>query len=429
MGDFWDWLMRCKPWIVRVSVAVPCLVGGLVVASGGGGAAVAASSGLTLESVTVDYPQSHWSPTWTYSSPDPGGMAKWDTSTYTGTYSFPIPQTIPADGVTITLKVTAFTKQSAPHNTSFVPAEGINSSLVPGGYVAVNTTACGNCDPGYQTANPTTGTKDVTLTPNGSSPVTLSVGLQDGPTFTYTYEASSQSCPAASDTERAHAARTVPDLSGVWLTSDHSSRWTLFSSADRTRLTAQWQGAPDPQGLSSGSFVGQLNAAHSGYDGSIGEPPCQIGPMSMNMDSTSEQFGYPDLHVHYSETVRGHYGSFTIYMWLLPMRVHPGKKPAIEDEVGCPARGYCEGMDVGEPLGSTSSPDVAATARHIKVYGSARFRIPPGKQRSVRFTLNKAALKLLSKRGSLRVKVAIIMNKATGLPHATTVGIVTLHKK
>jgi hypothetical protein len=95
--------------------------------------------------------------------------------------------------VTITLEIEAEPKESAPFNTSSAPAEGVTSASVPSGYVAVKTIACGKCGPGYQTPNPNKVEQAVTLAPTGSSPVTLQVGLQDGPTFTYTYVARSGS--------------------------------------------------------------------------------------------------------------------------------------------------------------------------------------------------------------------------------------------
>jgi hypothetical protein len=80
VGDLRDRLTGRQRWAVTALLAVPFLVGAL-----GAGGVSAASPGLTLQSVTVDYPSSHWSPTWTYNSPDPGGTAMWDTSIFTNT--------------------------------------------------------------------------------------------------------------------------------------------------------------------------------------------------------------------------------------------------------------------------------------------------------------------------------------------------------
>ena len=172
----------------------------LVITVLGAPQAGAAPAGLTLQSVTVNSPPSTFSPTWEYGE-NPGGTATWNVPTFINHYSFPIPSSIPSGGVTITLKIEADVKESAPPNTSSVPAEGINSPLVSGGYVAVNTTACGKCGPGYETPNPNKTEQAVTLTPTGSSPVTLQVGLQDGPTFTYTYVAKAAPPPPPSPPE------------------------------------------------------------------------------------------------------------------------------------------------------------------------------------------------------------------------------------
>jgi hypothetical protein len=136
--------------------------------------------------------------------------------------------------VTITLSVTAYTKPSAPHNTSDAPVEGITSSLVQGGSVAVNTIACGNCDPGYQTPNPHTGTKQVKLTPSGGSSATINIGLQGGPTFTYTYKASaSPPPPAGGETAQVHSVRGEVTVKHADGTTEPLTSTTVLTAGDQ----------------------------------------------------------------------------------------------------------------------------------------------------------------------------------------------------
>ena len=155
-----------------------------------------ANTGPTLElkDVIASGPPSMYAPTWIYNTPNPGGDATYQGDTYVGTYSFPVPSTIPAGGVSFTLKVGAYIRQSAPHNTSFAPAIGVNSPMIQNnstGYVSVGTDACGqNCDPPYDAEypNPNSASVEVKLAPTGGAPYFLKVGIQDGPTFTYEYE-------------------------------------------------------------------------------------------------------------------------------------------------------------------------------------------------------------------------------------------------
>lgn len=154
-----------------------------------GAATGAGVHGLTLQSVHANAPASVFSPTWTYTD-DPGGTASWTTPSGSSTYAFPVPAAIPAGGVTITVTVTAMVPSSVPPGNRWAPALGIASALVSGGHVAVSTIA----ERGKQESN--SASAPVKLVPNGSSPVTLTVGLQDGPTFTYTFVSSSAMPPA-----------------------------------------------------------------------------------------------------------------------------------------------------------------------------------------------------------------------------------------
>jgi hypothetical protein len=54
--------------------------------------------------------------------------------------------------------------------------------------------------------------------------------------------------------------------------------------------------------------------------------------------------------------------------------------------------------------------------------------VKPGHTGKIRLSLNKKGRELLAKRGSLRVRILVILNKSSGLPHITNVGTVTFHK-
>jgi hypothetical protein len=173
----------------RIGVLAACVAFAAAILLAGGSTQAGAASGLTLQSVHANAPASTFSPTWTYTD-DPGGTASWETPTWLSTYSFPIPSSIPAGGVTFTITITAEIKSTAPPNTTLVPAMGLGGELVKGGNVAINTTA----DPSVG-KNPSSASAQVTLVPDGTSPVVLTVGLQDGPTFTYTYVSQVASLP------------------------------------------------------------------------------------------------------------------------------------------------------------------------------------------------------------------------------------------
>ncbi len=177
--------------VKRGVLVAAALVAGVLVAVLPAGSGADSGLTLTLTNVMVSGPPSQYAPTWIYNTPNPGGDATYQTDTYVGTYSFPVPSTIPAAGVSFTIKVTAYVRQTAPFNTSFAPAMGVSSPMIQNnsnGSVSAGTDACGMCSPGYQTPNPNSGSAEVKLAPTGGGPYFLRVGLQDGPTFTYEYE-------------------------------------------------------------------------------------------------------------------------------------------------------------------------------------------------------------------------------------------------
>lgn len=234
-------------------------------------------------------------------------------------------------------------------------------------------------------------------------------------------------------------AATVPDLSGVWInTVDDASKFAVFASADRTNLTATWHGGGGPHASLVGSFTGTLNSYGNQYlgrmDVSEGGNPGVGGTMSWILDQSQANFhfGYPQIHVTYQQD-NGVSGSFSLELWLLPARVAPSSKPAVEFEYNCPTMSPCQGVDQGQDAsGGPARPDlgaVAASARRPTIVGSAHFRVRAGRSAKLGFALNKTGRRLLAKRGSLRVRVQIRMNKSSSLARVTDVGIVTFHKR
>jgi hypothetical protein len=228
-------------------------------------------------------------------------------------------------------------------------------------------------------------------------------------------------------------ARSTPDLSGVWVPSPtpDGSRYALFSSADRSTLTVNWTGSPGPHGSLVGSFQGALNASGTAYTGTmyVTEGGTTVtGTMTWTIDPFKEHFGSPQLDVTYHAN-NGTGGSFDLQILLLPARVAPGTQPAVQNQFDCPSGGSpCEGVDQGDPTASEASPFLPATVAASTSLGSSHFSVPAGTSKKIGFRLNQRARKLLAKRGTLKVKVRIVLSQGSGLPHVIKLGIVTFHK-
>ena len=140
------------------------------------GASQAAAARLTLVSVHADHASDAFSPTWSYAD-DPGGNAAWNTPSGNATYAFPIPYDIPADEPsTFTATVTSV----AAENSRWAPALIVKGDIVAGGEVGVGSLS----EPGQSTS----ASKTITLNPRGATSATVTIRLQDGPTFTYVYK-------------------------------------------------------------------------------------------------------------------------------------------------------------------------------------------------------------------------------------------------
>jgi hypothetical protein len=156
------------------------------------------------------------------------------------------------------------------------------------------------------------------------------------------------------------------------------------------------------------------------------------GTMTWQLNPFSEHFNLPELDVSY-QGGNGTGGSFKLAILLLPARVVPGSKEALQIQFDCPSGGSgCAGdaaADVGATAGSPFRPAALAVAAKKTIVGSTHFSVASGRSAKIRVALNKTGRKLLAKRGSLKVFVRITLSKGTGLPHVITVGSVTFHKR
>lgn len=132
-----------------------------------------AAESLTLESVKVD--KSHLNIAEAWSIPDGGGTVTWSPYFGKATYTFSLPQTIPTSGATVNLSLQV--QATAPNR--FAPGMAILGDIVKEGRTDLNVLA--------EAGESKSVSKAVTLVPGSSSPTVVTVGIQDGPTFTYTY--------------------------------------------------------------------------------------------------------------------------------------------------------------------------------------------------------------------------------------------------
>ena len=109
--------------------------------------------------------------------PDSGGTVTWSPPFGTATYEWSMPQGIPPSGANVKMTVTV----DASPTSRFAPAMGISGSLVKGGQLGVGTLA----EPGK--SNSASATAE--LVPGSGTQYEVKVGIQDGPTYTYTYVA------------------------------------------------------------------------------------------------------------------------------------------------------------------------------------------------------------------------------------------------
>ena len=229
------------------------------------------------------------------------------------------------------------------------------------------------------------------------------------------------------------ASGVTADVSGVWIPypSPDGSQYALFASADLKTLTVNWMGAPGPHGGLVGSFQGTLTAGNT-YTGAmhVTEGATVVdGTMTWVINSLDEHSSFPEIDVTYSGS-NGTGGDFKLQAFLLPARVVPGTRPAVQTQFSCPAgqtgcSATLEGF--GEPNASNASVATSAAAQHKTLVGALHFVVRSGSSEKIRLYLNAAGRKLLAKRGTLKVKVVIVVSKGAGLPRTISEGSVVLH--
>lgn len=138
-----------------------------------GGACLDKSEMIIPDKWTIGERSAQWAPE------PPQAAGRWRTN-----YAWTVPQTIPPAGATLTLKLTAAELTKNP-NARICPQMGVRSALTGSVDLSV-------CAPSGGTASDS---KTVRLVPDTSPPGTsiyLSIGLQDGPGYTYKYRAAKQ---------------------------------------------------------------------------------------------------------------------------------------------------------------------------------------------------------------------------------------------
>jgi hypothetical protein len=217
---------------------------------------------------------------------------------------------------------------------------------------------------------------------------------------------------------------------------DSLATFRLQASADRRTLTANWRGPyGSPHAGVVGSYTGTLNQSGTAYTGAmhVTEGPVSAGGTMTFTIGAPAKYGSPLLTVSYQQD-NGVSGHFRLEIWFLPPRIAPGGGPGASFEFHCPGQDSCDGEAQGVPAGGAIRVDNGGTGRAARrpakpvIVGSVRFSIKPGHARRISLLLNKNGRKLLAKRGSLRVRIKIILKNRSKLPRTITVGTVTFHK-
>lgn len=229
------------------------------------------------------------------------------------------------------------------------------------------------------------------------------------------------------------AATSAGNLSGTWLNSaDFSSVFHLTESSDQHTLSATWSGSGAHASL-TGSFAGTLNPDGDSYTGSmhVTEGSNSVSGTMTFQDATAGS-RIPALAVAYTQD-NGVAGDFKLTAYALENVVAPpsGFKAIIE--FFCPSRQPCNGEAQMVPAGGASSLKIAQTGARSAgkkgILGSAHFSVPAGQAAKIKLALNRAARRLLAKRGKLGVVLQIKLKPSSGLPSVTNAGVVTFHKK
>jgi hypothetical protein len=228
----------------------------------------------------------------------------------------------------------------------------------------------------------------------------------------------------------AHAYRPYY-LGGTWVNSaDPASSYQLVPSSDLKTMNMSWHGIGAHSSL-VGTFTGALHGLYR-YQGTFQVTEGSVvvnGTGTVTVDSIGKKTaGYPPLSVRLLPDSGGE-TDITLEIWIANPEVIPNA-PKVEFDFNCPGTEPCGGVDQGVYTGGAMSPDLGgAAAGKQMIVAESHFMIQAGHTRKLVLSLNKLGRKLLAKHGSLRIRIRVTVNKSFGLPHATTVGTVTFHKK
>jgi hypothetical protein len=211
-------------------------------------------------------------------------------------------------------------------------------------------------------------------------------------------------------------------LAGTWFNAANpASTYQLVPSSDLKTLNMTWHGIATHSGL-FGVFTGALHGLTS-YQGTfrVTEGTTVVngtGTVTADLLGTPKVPGYPPLSVRLIPD-SGAETDLTLEIYIANPEVIPNT-PKVEFNFDCPGTQPCSGVTQGDYTGGAASPLIVARAH---------FKVKAGHSRKLVLSLNKTGRNLLAKRGSIRVRVRVILKGSSVLPHATTVGTVTFHKR
>ena len=176
---------------LALALASATVLAGGVLAEDDSGPTARAAAALKLKQTTIDKTGMVDSAHWTVTE----SAAQWDTEGFRGTYAWTIPSSIPAGGAQGNIRVTATDKSGGRYNGVI----GASGSIIEGGSAQAQALADKN---GGQPS--VTASTNFKLVPDScGSSCTVVVGVQDGPTVTFRYEA--DPCPGGTvSPARAH---------------------------------------------------------------------------------------------------------------------------------------------------------------------------------------------------------------------------------
>jgi hypothetical protein len=229
---------------------------------------------------------------------------------------------------------------------------------------------------------------------------------------------------------------TAPFLGGTWVNqADTASSYRVSQNYFRDKLYIDWFGTQTHSGL-RGSFTGTLDGFGKAYNGTfhVEEGSTVVDGTGRVVISAVDFHGVPLLRFKL-EPNGGSPTSLTLEILYPDLKPPPvGPKAPVKVDVNCDGSSSCSGDVAGDAGGNPDASDsgsagASVTASHKVRVAYAAFKLGSGGSKVINLRLNKTGRNLLAKRGSLKVRIVITMNKSTGLPPRTVLGTVTFRKR